>query len=130
MIFTKDLVGKNIYAIPTGNNARGKSEKIETFKVISVAKRYASLAPVDDKGNAWTPDDYCTMTGATKKSVNSGYTHTAGYKFFETLDALADYRHFVELAASLDEQFRWRRAASLTRSQIERILAILAEVAE
>ncbi len=130
MIFTKDLVGKNIYAIPTGNNARGKSEKIETFRVLSVAKRYASLAYVDDGGKVWSPNDYCTMTGATKKSVNAGYTHNAGYKFFETLDALADYRHFVELAGRLDEQFRWCRASSLTKSQIERILAILAEATE
>lgn len=127
MIFTKDTIGKEIYAIPTGNNARGNPDKIVTFKCVSVGKVYVGLSYVFSDGTTGCEDKYLPSSGATQKSINSGYGGNAGYVFFETLDDLADYRTLKELQKSLEGKFRYFRASELNKSQIERILTVLAE---
>lgn len=128
MIFTKETVGKEIYAMPTGNNARGNPDKIETFKVMSVGRVYVGLSSVYPSGKVGIETKYHPANGATQKSINSGYGGNSGYIFFETLDELADFRHLQELRKTLDEKLRYFRASKLNKSQIERINAVLAEV--
>lgn len=128
MIFTKEMIGKEIYAIPTGNNARGVNpDKIVTFKVTSVGRTYVGLQVIMD-GRSGGEDKYHSANGATQKSINSGYSGNAGYRFFESLDALADYRHLQDLAKSLNEKLKYLRVSKLSKNQIERINQILSEV--
>ncbi len=128
MIFTKEMIGREIYAIPTGNNARGAGDKIATFKVMSVGRVYVGLSTVYSDGAIGNENKYAPENGATQKAINSGYTSNAGYRFFETLDDLADYRHLQELRSALDEKLRYFRASKLNKSQLERINEILAEI--
>ncbi len=128
MEFTKETIGKEIYAIPTGNNARGAGDKITTFKVMSVGRVYVGLSAVYADGIIGSEYKYNPKSGATQKSINNGYGGNAGYRFFESLDSLADYRYFIELASKLDEKLRYLKASILSKSQVERILEILSEV--
>ena len=130
MIFTKEMIGREIYAIPTGNNARGAGDRVATFKVASVGRVYVGLSQVYVDGTVGHENKYATENGSTQKAINSGYAGNAGYRFFETLDDLADYRHLQELRKSLDEKLRHFRASKLNKSQLERINSILAEVYE
>ena len=127
MIFTKEKIGREIYAISTGNNARGAGDKITTFKVMSVGRVYVGLSRVCADGIAGDEVKYAPENGATQKAINSGYAGNAGYRFFDTLDDLADYRHVQELRKSLDEKLRYFRASKLNKSQLERINSILSE---
>ena len=129
MIFTKEMIGKEIYAIPTGNNARGAGDKIFTFKVMSVGRVYVGLSIVYD-GFIGNENKYCPQGGATQKAINSGYAGNSGYKFFESLDELADYRHTLELRDSFDKKLRNIRSSQLSKSQLERMNEILSEVSQ
>lgn len=128
MIFTKDDIGKEIYAIPTGNNARCNNGRIRVFKVLSVGKIYVGLSAVFDSGSIGREEKYHKESGATQRSINSGYRCNAGYKFFKSIEALVEYKELQEAQNALDEKFRYFNTDSLNKSQIERINCILNEV--
>jgi hypothetical protein len=85
------------------------------------------LSFVFDGGEIGEPSNYCPETGATQKAINSGYAGNSGYLFFESLDALADHRLLVEIRGELDRKLRCIRAKNFNKSQVERILQIIAE---
>jgi hypothetical protein len=122
------MIGMEVYAIPTGNNARGTGDKITTFKVMSVGRVYAGLSVVFDAGGIGTENNYLPESGATQKAIRNGYGGNAGYKFFLTLDELADYRHLKILMAEFDAKIRHLNSGNLNKIQIERIMQILGEV--
>ncbi len=98
MKFSKDLIGKTICAIPTGNNAlRGSVTKSVEFVVVSLARKYVELKRVDYDST----DEYCTTTGATKKSAQGGYSGNGGYLFFETAKECSDFQERTLLATSM-----------------------------
>lgn len=91
----KPLVGKVICAIPTGNNARHNKDTITEFKVLSVKRKYVSLASIYDdiEGRA---DNYSPKSGATQDAINSGFGGNSGYIFFDTKEAVTAYKEHNE----------------------------------
>lgn len=80
--FTKDHVGRTIYALPTGNNVRRRgSNDPEPFVVDAVARRYVTVSRPDNRN--WT-EKLDKETGASEQAIKSGYDLNAGYKFFES----------------------------------------------
>ncbi|CAM0014930.1 hypothetical protein VPHK373_0087 [Vibrio phage K373] len=82
----KSLVGKYIYGYPTGNNIdrqlhrSGESQKITSFYVVSVGRKYLEL-----KASGFNHCDKYNLDGATQSCVNSGFWLNAGYKFFKSI---------------------------------------------
>ena len=95
----KKLTGKTIYAIPTGNNARGWDGKFVAFTVISAKRKYVEL---QQHGRKWS-NEYDPKSGADKQSAQGGYFN-AGYIFFPTLESIAEYKKRNELADSLNRR--------------------------
>ena len=95
----KELIGKTIYAIPTGNNARGWKGCLEEFTVIGAKRKYVELQP---KG--WSrSNEYDPESGTDKQSAQGGYFN-AGYLFFPTLESVTEYRNRGELADKLSKK--------------------------
>jgi hypothetical protein len=80
------VVGKTIYAIPTGNNVRIE-KGIVTFKVISVKRKYVELQHQFYSVTAL----YDPKTGATQSEMQAGYGSDAGYIFFKTENSYKEY---------------------------------------
>lgn len=91
----KPLVGKEIIAIGTGNNARnGGIER--TFIVNSVARKYVNLSGIN----------FCPKTGAKQKSIAAGYGGNAGFMFFASQSDADDYMTEVEKREELRQLTR------------------------
>ncbi|HIF6165118.1 MULTISPECIES: hypothetical protein [Vibrio harveyi group] len=99
----KNLVGKVIYGIPTGNNRpRNKKEKIVKFNVLSVARKYMTLVRV---GSSDCTADKYNIKGATQSAINSGYGGNAGYMFFDSLANLEQHKKAALERTFLRETF-------------------------
>lgn len=131
MIFTKNMIGKRIFALPTGNNARGgNAGKVSEFEVIKLGRKYVELAKVYENSKLGRVDTYNSSTGATQKATRSGYGGNSGYKFFESLDAIADYTYSIELKDEVSKMFACyvnNLKVKLSVDQLERIKAIINE---
>lgn len=92
---TKEFVGKTIFAIPTGNNAkRGKERQdIEEFEVISFARKYMTVKRV----NGYQEISMCPKTGATQEAIRTGYGGNAGYFFFASYKDAENFQLEAEL---------------------------------
>lgn len=100
---SKDLVGKVIYGIPTGNNRRRKGqERIVKFNVLSVGRVYMTL--LEDGWPESRADKY-NVRGATQRAANSGFGTNAGYMFFDSLANLELHRKANEARKFLRETF-------------------------
>nr|WP_321458686.1 hypothetical protein [uncultured Vibrio sp.] len=100
---SKDLVGKVIYGIPTGNNRRRQGQsKIEKFDVLSVGRVYMTLNKV---GASECYADKYNIRGATQRAANSGYGTNAGYMFFDSLANLELHQKANEARHFLRETF-------------------------
>lgn len=131
MNFTKDMIGQTIYAIPTGNNARGNKDKVSTFEVVSIGKIYVELRAVTEDFRSSFTDKYDPKTGATQSAVKSGHSGNAGYIFFPSMDSVTEWYHSIELRKALAQAIQGTMGHgikdSLSINQMERILQILGE---
>ena len=134
MEFTKEMIGKLIYAIPTGNNARRgvKEQDVETFKVKGIGKVYITLCRVDSDGNEWASDKYHPETGAIQSARNAGYGGNAGYRFYESLEVIQEERLVKELGKEILTKMTtgWSNneiRKDLSLDQLTRIMKILDE---
>jgi hypothetical protein len=109
MIFTKEHEGQIIFGRPTGNNARGKGfyPPLEKFFVIKVNRKYIKMDRYFGTINSGQPENYCPLTGATQKDINSGYTSNSGYQFFESLGS---YESWVERQELVEQILATTRA--------------------
>lgn len=92
---TKEFVGKTIFALPTGNNAkRGKERQdIEQFEVISFARKYMTAKRV----NGYQEISMCPKTGATQEAIRTGYGGNSGYIFFASYEDAENFQLESEL---------------------------------
>ena len=90
---TKEHVGKKVYAIPTGNNARRGvvRQQIVEFDVVGFGRKYAKVIRYGRECGI------CPKTGAWQESVASGYGGNAGYVFFESPDDAVCYQDECDL---------------------------------
>jgi hypothetical protein len=133
MEFTKDMIGSVIYALGTGNNARGAhGGKLRTFKVIAILRKYVELQPYDESSGAqFKSDKYCPETGATQFAINSGYRSNSGYKFFKTIEDFQDYSKRLEIVKVLRDNFNaYSIDATLGKMTTKQLLAIRAIIDE
>ena len=101
----KQLLGKEIIAIGTGNNARNGGIK-RTFAVNSVGRKYVNLNGVN----------YLPETGATQKAIAAGYSYNAGFMFFKSQsdadDYIFDYEKRDELRCVARSAYDWTKNLS------------------
>ena len=83
MKLSKELEGKSIFGIPTGNNARSSTKVIE-FQVIKVKRKYFDLVQRGWERNG--ANSYCPDTGSLESEIRLGYGGNSGYKFFLNLE--------------------------------------------
>ena len=121
MILSKEHEGKIIFAIGTGNNARGAKGKAIQFEVVKVKLKYAELR--DTRLNS--TDNYSLTNGATQSAINSGYTTNAGYKFFKNEIQITEYKDNIRINMEIREIVSYHR--SLPYHKSKRILSILKE---
>lgn len=90
---TKEHVGKKVYAIPTGNNARRGVERQEIveFDVVGFGRKYAKVMLYSRECGI------CPKTGAWQESASRGYGGNAGYVFFESPDDAINYQDECDL---------------------------------
>ena len=90
---TKEHVGKKVYAIPTGNNARRgvDRQEIVEFDVVGFGRKYARVIRYGRECGI------CPKTGAWQESIASGYGGNAGYVFFESTSDAVDYQDELDL---------------------------------
>lgn len=101
MKLSKDLVGKTIYAAPTGNNARRWDGVLKKFEVVAVKRKYFELRPA-----GWnSTDNYCPVTGATQGAINSVYSLNSGYKFYLTHEEYTEWKDMDTLRNDLYKAF-------------------------
>lgn len=116
----KPLVGKNIYAKPTGNNARRTTnERIDQFTVESVARKYVKL------NSGYSSDNYCPQTGATQKAINSDYVGNAGYIFFDSKESIDYYNRLQNLRSKVEIAARRFSYAKLSEGDLNDMAKIL-----
>lgn len=116
----KPLVGKNIYAKPTGNNARrGSVGRIDEFTVESVARKYVKLSC------GYFSENYCPKTGATQKAINSDYVGNAGYIFFDSKESIDYYNRIEELRSKVEVAARRFSYVKLSESELNDMAKIL-----
>ena len=128
MKFTKDLIGKCIYATPTGNNSRGNKNKIYTFKVLDVKRRYARLRIYLDNGEEGYEDSYCMKTGASESQARQGYTLNAGFKFYRTKEAIGEKQNRDSIEDKIKCFFSVFGETNLNLDQLYRIEKIIGEI--
>lgn len=110
---SKDLAGKVIYGIPTGNNRRRNAqERIVKFKVLAVGRVYMTLL---EDGRPESSANKYNANGSTQSAVKSGYGGNAGYMFFDSLANLELHQQANEARTFLRETFgSWGRSFSDT----------------
>lgn len=114
----KEYVGKTIFAVPTGNNARrNDKDYIEKFDVISCGRKYVQL----QCKNWGSPNNYCPEKGASQSQINSGYGLNAGYKFYSDLESIEKEREVAQKLSEIKETFRGWGNCYLNDKQIEQI---------
>lgn len=121
---TKDSVGKIVFALPTGNNAkRGKERQdIERFEVISFARKYMTVKRV----NGYQEITMCPKTGATQEAIRTGYGGNSGYIFFASYEDAENFQLESELRS---KAFRLlSNFNSTSRLSIETISKIIEEL--
>lgn len=114
----KELDGSTIYAIPTGNEARGWNGEPIEFTVIKFGRKYVTL-------KRYHEDNYLPSSGATQSAINSGYGNNSGYKFFSSLDDLNQHQHRAELASSVGKKCRYFSFSTLSADELNTINSIL-----
>lgn len=119
----KGIEGCPIYAIPTGNGARGWNGEPIEFTVIKVGRKYVTL-------KRYHEDSYLPSSGATQSAINSGYGNNSGYKFFSSLDDLNQRQHRAELASSVGKKCRYFSFSSLSIDELNTIDSILEKNSE
>lgn len=126
MKFNKELEGKIIYAVPTGNNARYAKDKIEKFKVIKVKRKYIEMSQVWEAGDIEKSScNYCPESGATQTSINQGYGGNAGYDFYLNLEEVENHKNIKKLKKEIKEYFSGYGDLSLTLEQLQSIYKII-----
>ena len=114
----KGLEGSTIYAIPTGNEARGWNGEPIEFTVIKAGRKYVTL-------KHYREDSYLPSSGATQSEINSGYSNNSGYEFFSSIDALNQHKRRSELASSVGKKCRHFSFSSLSIDELNVIDSIL-----
>jgi hypothetical protein len=125
----KDLIGKEIFAIPTGSNARGqKKNAVVKFYVSSVGRKYVKLCLLYWNGDKAGEDNYLPSSGATQWAANNGYVHNAGYKFFASMDDVESHNHDQRIRAGVSSFFRgWGAVSSLSDEDAKEIHTIISK---
>lgn len=119
----KNLEGKVIYAIPTGNNAR-RGNRIVQFKVKKVKRKYIELAIMFDGEESRIVDNYCPDSGSTQSAISTGYGGNAGYRFFIEEESAKNFIERNKLSEKIIEYIRENRR-SLTLEKCRKIKDIL-----
>ena len=102
MNFEKEDIGKIIYAVGTGNNARRSGAKIKEFKVVSIKRVYVEL-----ETTYGTKQMYHKESGASQQSINSRYGGNEGYEFFRTMEEIKEQEVVNKMKQELIEFFRY-----------------------
>ena len=119
---TKEHVGKKVYAIPAGNNARRgvDRQEIVEFDVVGFGRKYARVIRYGGECGI------CPKTGAWQESIASGYGGNAGYVFFESPSDAVDYQDEFDLRLKALRLLRGFGASSkLSIGLIKKIIAEL-----
>lgn len=119
----KDLkIGQQLFAIPTGNNARFRNDVMVHFTVVSIGRKYVKLSK---EGSDYT-DSYCIETGATQECINAGYGLNSGYIFFASARDLLFYKKNEKIKSQVEKFFReFNSLDKLTYSEINDIYKII-----
>jgi len=128
MKLSKDLVGKTIYAIPTGNAARGWDGEPKTFEVVSIGRKYFTLR----RGRGTREESYSPTSGATQTAINIGYGGNSGYKFYHSVEALQMAQEEASLRDELYMQLQgWYNIPKyLNSSDVSAMLTIIKNAQE
>lgn len=123
MEFTKDLLGKTIFAIGTGNNFRRgvamQDQPVTEFTVEHIAKKYVTLS----SKSGWRTEKYCMESGATESAIRSGYSNNAGYTFFKDKEEIDEYFDFIT-KRDIVTAYMANRIYSRTKEEIELLYPI------
>lgn len=115
----KDHIGKSVYGIGTGNNARNG---VVCFNVIKVGRKYVELC----RDGAHCAIKYDPTTGATAESIRSGYGGNGGYRFFNSMSDINDYTDLEkkknEIFNAMCKRDAWQ---DLTPDRINQIHAVI-----
>ena len=114
----KTMVGKVVYGIPTGNNARRGVDKQEPvmFFVKSMAKKYATLQRMYG--------ETCDMYGAEEKHDSyCGSGFNAGYIFFQSLGGVDEFLQRKELELSVYIKLQSPSSIELLSDELLRLIA-------
>lgn len=120
MIINKEHEGKIIYAIGTGNNSRRHNrDHIYEFEVLKVNRKYAVL---DSHGCV---DSYDREKGYTQSAANTGYALNAGYKFYESVEAIERDKELSLKTIKIADYFRLTSHNKLSEEQIDQIYDLI-----
>lgn len=120
---TKEYEGKIVYAIPTGNAARGWNGEPQKFDVIKRKKIYVVLKPAG--GSDGHAKSYHPISGATQSEINAGYGGNSGYKFFASLEDIELFDSYCKKLKDVKSYFRDIGRSSLSTQQVNSIHSIL-----
>lgn len=121
----KQFVGKDIYGIGTGNNARrGDNTRVERFRVVKVAIKKITLQNIWESGELGREFTY-TM-GEDIGDVYSDWN--SGYRLFETEQDVSDHFERIRLLREFRETFYSTcQDRGYTLDQLRRVKEILDE---
>lgn len=110
----KPLVGRDILALPTGNNARGgKGKEPVKFHVNSVGRKYVKLSQYYSDGKGLMRSvAYCPRRGCTQEAANSGFGLNEGYDFFATEEGVNSHIKQCEMKNEINQYFRGMNSLS------------------
>ena len=108
MKFTKEDVGKTIFAKPTGNASRHRNSTVKRFKVLKVKRKYVDLVLInEDDSESNIIDSYSPENGATQSEINRGYGENSGYLFFRSEDDILKLNELLSMKKELKDYFQY-----------------------
>lgn len=115
----RQVLGKSIFAKPTGNAAIRWDGNLIEFTVVGVGTKYVKL----DRGGFF--DYYLPENGASRAVVKSGHAGNSGYIFFATKDDYDRFSEKEELASKISKKCRYFNFESLDYNDLKSIESIL-----
>lgn len=119
---TKEHVGRAVFAIPTGNNARRgvSQQELVRFEVVGFGRKYAKVLQYGREVAI------CPRTGALQESIRSGFGNNSGYIFFNSKDDATLYQQDTKMRQEANALLRSYNAISrLSMATVQRIITEL-----
>lgn len=115
----KHLVGKQVWLIPTGNNARYSSELVEA-KITKVGRVNVTFVR-----EGWNRDETWRMQDKKSEYCYRLSEENSGFLVFESLDKLAEYREINSLQYRIEKDVKSGKLQKLPIESIREINKLL-----